>query len=86
MPMKRTIVYDEYYSRSEIRTIILVNKKDMRKLKHAIKKVIEENGWEEIIKVTSSKHYKEGYHITWNNKKVYLRSSYENVKVFPDAC
>ena len=27
--------------------------------------------------VKSGKQYKHGYHITWNNKKVYLRSSYE---------
>ena len=54
MSMKRTVVYDEYYSRSEIRAIILVNKKDVKKLKRALKKVIEENGWEEIVKVTSS--------------------------------
>lgn len=53
MSMKRTVVFDEYYSCSEIRTIILVNKKDMKKLKRALKKVIEENGWDEIIKVTS---------------------------------
>lgn len=53
MSMKHTVVFDEYYSRSEMRTIILVNKKDMKKLKCALKKVIEENGWDEIVKVTS---------------------------------
>lgn len=53
MSMKRTVVYDEYYSRSEIRAIILVNKKDVKKLKRALKKVIEENGWDKIVKVTS---------------------------------
>lgn len=52
MSMKRTVVFDEYYSR-EIRTIVLVNKKDVKKLKRTLKKVIEENGWNEIIKVTS---------------------------------
>lgn len=53
MSMKRTVVFDEYYSRSEMRTIVLVNKKDVKKLKHTLKKVIEENGWNEIVKVTS---------------------------------
>lgn len=52
MSMKRTVVFDEYYSR-EMRTIVLVNKKDVKKLKRTLKKVIEENGWNEIIKVTS---------------------------------
>ena len=27
--------------------------------------------------ITSNSNYKDGYHITWDNKKVYLRSSYE---------
>ena len=53
MSMKRTVIYDEYYSRSEIRVIILVNKKDKKELKRALKKAIEENGFDEIVKVTS---------------------------------
>jgi len=53
MSMKRTVVYDEYHSFSKNQIIILVNKKDVKKLKHTLKKVIEENGWEEIVKATS---------------------------------
>ena len=47
-------------------------------IKHkTCKESIEENYLEGRLLVKSGKQYKHGYHITWNNKKVYLRSSYE---------